>query len=252
MTNDGYIVWGSFWKNISKLISGRCTVDEIIDGELDGLHGVDGVEAPSAPLMLTNASNASNASTVPTTQIPVSSVDLLKEFDFSKLQSDIAASTATTQSIQPAAQVPQVHTRPRSDSDLARKLQAMMDAGDDGNFDFNMEYEDHSTTEHSTVGARDSSRPRSDSDLARELAREWVEADNDLPDLIPATVPVVSSSQTSTTAMPSSTDSHTLDLSRTDSVPITMYHFNGLERNVGSEVHHSVLTRFDLYRRYAM
>lgn len=125
--------------------------------------------------------------------------------------------------------------RPRSDSEIARELQASFDSNpfyDERNFQYQ--------------ASHTQSRPRSDSDLAREMQNEW----NQQNDAISSTssVPSVPSIDVLPTT---GTKRHRSDsIATKDDENFICYHYNGLDLvTTPSRTRPQNLTQLKLYRR---
>ena len=164
-------------------------------------------------------------------------------------------------------------TRPRSDSEYARELQAQFEnepptvASDRSqtlnptNIDFSSLLGASSINTASTpsIDEHPQTRPRSDSDIARELQKQYDEDISDLPALVPVdatfTEPnspgVPSSSPHEVSSDMVVTDTERSALHRHDSIAdesaegLQLYHFNGLEAHGRP----AKLTRFLLFKR---
>lgn len=130
--------------------------------------------------------------------------------------------------------------RPRSDSEIARELQA--------NFDSNPFYDERSFTFSSNPPASTvQNRPRSDSEMARQMQEEW----NQQGDAI-STAPTASSGPSTAVLPPGGTKRHRSDsIATKDDENFVCYHYNGFDRvSTPSRNQPQNLTKLKLYRRF--
>jgi hypothetical protein len=159
---------------------------------------------------------------------------------------------ATTPAAVPSSIPPQ---RRRSDSEIARELQA--------NFDSNPFYDEQqyqfpaAVVTHTPAPPVSQGRVRSDSEIAREMEEEWNRADDSNPPPPSATPGVMSLSieeEESLAVLPSGgTKRHRSDsIATKEDENFVCYHYNGLDLHSNaaqSSSRRQNLTRFKLYRR---
>lgn len=141
--------------------------------------------------------------------------------------------------------------RRRSDSEIARELQASFDSNpfyDEQQFQFPA----------AVVTSVPQGRARSDSELARQMEEEWNRADDSNPpppSSTPAVPPLSIEEEESLSVLPSSrVKRHRSDsIATKDDENFVCYHYNGLEIHSNAAQPSSRrqnLTRFKLYRRF--
>jgi hypothetical protein len=148
--------------------------------------------------------------------------------------------------------------RQRSDSEIARELQA--------NFDQNPDYEDHippvavvpsvASPQAQQNQVSTSNRPRSDSEIARQMQEEWNQ-DDTMPSSS-SSVTVQSIDESSVSVLPASgTKRHRSDsIATKDDENFVCYHYNGFDLTSRAQPSPDTssnrsqnLTKFKLYRR---
>jgi hypothetical protein len=178
---------------------------------------------------------------------------LLLETSQAVVISPPATTTTAGFSSSSSGSIPQPHRR-RSDSEIARELQA--------NFDRNPYYDEQqfpfpapgpTAVSASSTGHAQQGRARSDSEIARQMEEEWNRAEDSNP-------PPYSAEESVEVLPPAGTKRHRSDsIATKDDENFICYHYNGLDlrsskstadTDTGFGRGRQNLTKFRLYRRY--